>query len=566
MNSYENIKQVLTEVIEKEDVTVTFLLSQPEDVSHGDYATNIAFILGKVRKTSPQECAKNLIPQLKEKLSEIVEKIEIAGPGFINFFLKDEVRTKEVKELLNISPEKPLLSFLNNQTIVCEYTDPNPFKLFHIGHLVPNTIGEALSRIYEQVGAKVERFCYQGDVGMHVATTIWGIENMKEPNPSAEDTLRNKVAYLGRGYVYGTQALKDNPPIKEEIININKHIFEGKEHKLYEDGKKWSLGYFQNIYDKLGTVFDYFIFESEVWQAGKKLVKENTPKVFEESEGAIVYKGEKVGLHTRVFINKEGIPTYEAKELGNCLRKEELVPGHNLSVVISGNEISEYFKVIKSALGEIYPEYAKKLLHISHGMLRLPEGKMSSRTGDVIPAEDLIDEVKSRLSERLEKSESTDKEQLANDIAVGAIKFSILRQAPGKDIVFEIDKSISFEGDSGPYLQYTHARLCTLLEKAKSLGISDSSEIILNPEKELEQVLLGYSKTLEKSYKDLGPHHIIQYLIMLTRSFNGMYGRTQIVDGNDKEKSAYYVMLSKATKNILAHGLHTLGIKAPERM
>ena len=135
-----------------------------------------------------------------------------------------------------------------------------------------------------------------------------------------------------------------------------------------------------------------------------------------------------------------------------------------------------------------------------------------------------------------------------------------------KDIVFDFDKSISFEGDSGPYLQYTHARICTLLEKAKEASITTESYIVENPERELEQVLIGYRQVLEKSYKDLGPHHIVQYLLSLTRAFNAMYGRTQIVDVNNKEGSAYYVMLATATQKILAHGLHTLGIKAPERM
>ena len=162
--------------------------------------------------------------------------------------------------------------------------------------------------------------------------------------------------------------------------------------------------------------------------------------------------------------------------------------------------------------------------------------------------------------------EDKDKEQLANDIAVGAVKFSILKQAPGRDTIFDFEKSISFEGDSGPYLQYTHARLCALLDKARDAGIDTESYVIEDPERELEQVIIGYTQVLEKAYRDLGPHHIVQNLLCLTRAFNNMYGRQQIVDAENKEKSAYYVMLAQATKNILAHGLHTLGIVAPTRM
>jgi arginyl-tRNA synthetase len=201
-------------------------------------------------------------------------------------------------------------------------------------------------------------------------------------------------------------------------------------------------------------------------------------------------------------------------------------------------------------------------------MLRLPEGKMSSRKGNVIPAEELIDLVSERIKDRLEdmKVEGEDKVRLVNDIAVGAIKFSILKSAPGKDMIFDFEKSLSFEGDSGPYLQYTHARLCALLAKAEAAGIDTESYAITAPERELEQVIIGYAKTLEKSYKDLGPHHLVQYLLSLTRAFNNLYGRKQIVDENDKEASGYYVMLATATRNILAHGLHALGIAAPQRM
>lgn len=582
MNSYEIIKQALVEILEKRNVSANFSLDKPEDSLHGDYATNIAFILSKTEKLSPKDCANNLINELQTELVDTVEKTEVAGAGFINFFLKDDVRTKEVVSYKNLN-----LNILENKKVICEYTDPNPFKLFHIGHLVPNAIGESISRIYEAMGASVSRINYQGDVGMHVAKTIFGVQWLikhakEETNKFFTDktTLVEKINFLGACYslgnaMYEDQHLYDTFSSLEEKVNsfkdVNKKIFNKTDeeiNKIYDLGRKWSLEYFETIYKKLGTKFDYYIFESEVFDNGKKIVLENTPKVFEESDGAIVYKGEKVGLHTRVFINKEGLPTYEAKEIGNAFRKQELVPDNDISVIVTANEINEYFKVIKSALGEIDKNLSDKIKHVSHGMLRLPSGKMSSRTGNVIPAEELIDEVKEKLKEKLEdKLKSfSDTPKLLNDIAVGAIKFSILKQSPGGDIIFDFDKSISFEGDSGPYLQYTHARICTLLEKAESLGINTESYIVENPEKEMEQVLIGYRQVLDKAYKDLGPHHIVQYLLLLTRTFNTVYGRQQFVDENNKDTSAYYVMLAQATKNILAHGLHILGISAPTKM
>jgi arginyl-tRNA synthetase len=296
-------------------------------------------------------------------------------------------------------------------------------------------------------------------------------------------------------------------------------------------------------------------------------VKKHLGTVFEESEGALVYKGEKVGLHTRVFVNKEGIPTYEAKELGNTYRKKSLVPDAEQSIVVTGNEIDEYFKVIKAALGEIDKPLSDSITHISHGMLRLPEGKMSSRTGNIIPAEELIDKVKEHIKEKIgeAKKGETLTDTLLNDIAVGSIKFAILKSAPGKDMIFDFEKSLSFEGDSGPYLQYTHARLTTLLEKGVSIS-EDATIYRGEREKGLEQVLNKYDLVLTKALREIGPHHTVQYLLLLTRVFNSMYARVQIVNEDEKEKSAYYLALARATKNILNHGLTTLGIVAPERM
>ena len=584
MNSYETIKDALAELCQEKGAEPSFSLDVPEDSLHGDYATNVAFLLSKQTGVSPKETAEQLISTLMTELEEVVEKAEVAGPGFINFFLKDDVRTDEA--------ESVALSDITNVggkgKVIVEYTDPNPFKLFHIGHLVPNAIGESVARIYEAEGYDVTRVCYQGDVGMHVAQAIFGIQwKLAHENENKEidvffneeTPLVHKVQFLGACYALGNTMFADEELYtfatledkKNAFKDINKKIFEKKDseiNRLYDLGKMWSLDYFETIYEKLGTQFDHYIFESEVGKDGAQIVKENIGTVFHESDGAVVFKGEDVGLHTRVFINSQGLPTYEAKELGNTYKKDLLVPDSILSVVVTAKEIDEYFKVMKAVFEQIDKPLADKLLHVSHGMLRLPEGKMSSRKGNVIPAEELIATVSERIAVRLEdmKVRDGEKAKLVNDIAVGAIKFSILKSAPGKDMIFDLEKSLSFEGDSGPYLQYTHARLSALLDKAEEAGISIESYAVEHPERELEQVIIGYTQVLQKAYKDMGPHHIVQHLLVLTRAFNNMYGRVQIVNEEDVETSAYYVMLATATKNILAHGLHTLGIVAPSRM
>lgn len=566
MNSYETIKQALQDIAGE---GVSFSLGNPEDFAHGDYATNIAFVISKTKGLSPKACADELAATLQEKLMDIVVKVEVAGPGFINFYLKDDVRTDEAEEIAMHGILKPLL----NEKALVEYTDPNCFKVFHIGHLMANAIGESLARIYEMRGYDVTRVCYPSDIGLNVAMGVWGAMKKASEKPDENAPLKDKVSFLGMCYAYAYSQYETNNEAKYDIIEVNRAIYEGTNPdvmEVYAEGRALSLAYFDSLYEKLGTTFDAFIYESEVAEPGLAIVKEYLAKaIFEESEGAIVYKGEQDGLHTRVFVNAQGLPTYEAKDLGNYVKKMELVPDALHYVVVTASEQNEYFKVINKVSEKIFPKLEGKLKHISHGMMRLPEGKMSSRTGKVIGAEDMLNMITERLVDKVKdmRVSDEDKAQLINDIAVGAIKFSILKIAPGKDIAFDFDKSLSFEGDSGPYLQYTHARLCALLDKAHDAGISfEHGYVVENPEKELERTLLAYHNVLGKTYEDLGPHHLIQYLLALTRVFNSMYARAQIVDENNKDTSSYYVMLAQATKNILAHGLHVLGIVAPERM
>jgi arginyl-tRNA synthetase len=566
MNSYGTIREALISFCAQHGIAPSFSLDQPEMASHGDYATNVAFTLSKKLGKSPKETAESLVSELQTELEEIVEKAEVAGPGFINFFLKDDVRTDEVETIAasDLANEK------GKGKVLVEYTDPNCFKVFHIGHVMANAIGEAIARLHEAAGYDVMRVCYPSDIGLNVAKGVWGALELASEKPANGASLKEHVAFLGKAYAFAHQKYEEDEAAKAAIVEVNKAIYGGTDARVmeaYAEGRTLSLEYFETLYEKLGTKFDEYIYESEVADPGLAIVKANIGKVFEESEGAVVYKGEADGLHTRVFINSIGLPTYETKDIGNYERKLALLPDAEKYVVITASEQSDYFKVVNRVTEKIHPELIGKLLHISHGMMRLASGKMSSRTGNVIGGEDLLDQIKEALAPRVAdmRVEEENKEGLLNDIAVGAVKFSILKQAPGKDSIFDFEKSISFEGDSGPYLQYTHARICALLDKAREAGIDTESYMIGQPERELEQVLIGYEQALLKATSELAPQAVLQHLLLVTRAFNNLYGRVQIV-GENKETSAYYVLLAQAARNVIAHGLSTLGIVAPERM
>ncbi len=549
----EEIKKIIEKAVEgfsKE--ALNFSVEISDDEKHGDYSTNIALVLSKKIGKNPVEVA-NLI---KEKINnDIFEKVEIAGPGFINFFIADKVFIDNLKK---VDKDFGKGKDLKNRKIIIDYTDPNPFKEFHIGHLMSNAIGESLSRIFEFQGAKVKRVCYQGDVGIHVAKAIWGKMN--------DDTLN-----WGQAYAHGAKMFEENETAKKEIIELNKKIYQRTDegiNKLYDEGKKISLKHFDAIYKKLGTKFDYFIFESQVMGIGKKIVEAGLKKgIFEKGEnGAIIFKGEQFGLHTRVFINSEGLPTYEAKDLGLAEMKYKKY-AYNKSVVVTANEQNDYFKVMLCAMKEVLPKLAEKTSHISHGMLRLPEGKMSSRTGKVITGESLIQLVEDLVNQKIADRDLSSKEkmEISESVAIGAIKYSILKQSTGSDIIYDFDKSISFEGDSGPYLQYSYARAQSVLKKAKAQKISASFKNVPEEISQLEKMMSHFSEAIEKSAREYEPHFIVLCLTELAREFNNFYANNKIVDREDKF-SPYKIAVTQSFSIVMKNGMWLLGIKSLSKM
>ncbi len=499
-----------------------FVVEHPTNLAFGDYSTNAGIVSKK---------AGELLEYLEKNKPEEVERIENKN-GFINFYLSKAFFKNSLKDIVEKGEDFGKNNSLKGEKVMVEYTDPNPFKEFHIGHLMSNTIGESVARLYEWNGAEVRRACYQGDVGMHVAKAVWGEMH-------------------GGGYVTGAKAYEENEEAKLEIQEINRKIYDKSDpeiNKVYEDGRKKSLEAFGEIYKKLGTKFDHFFFESETAEIGKKTVLEN-PGIFVESDGAIIFNAAEhdASLHTRVFINSDGLPTYEAKELGLAKMKYEKYP-YTQSIVITGNEVNDYFKVLLQAMKLVFADLAANTRHLSHGMLRLPTGKMSSRTGDVITAESLIEEVKGRVKDD-------------GQVAVGAIKYMILRSNIGGDIIFDVEKSVSTEGDSGVYLQYAYARAGTLLEKAGKKGEADgeSGEV-----RQIEKMLYRFPEIVERAREEYAPHFITTYLTELASSFNNFYATEQVI--GDSPEANYRLAIVEAFKIVMKNGLHVLGIPAPERM
>lgn len=574
MQIQEKIKNWTKETLKLEK-EITIL--HPKDLKNGDYAF---FSLSQ----NPEDDVKKLE---ENKIKEIA-KIELAGK-FINFYLSKSFFAESVKMLNTECLTFGGNDLYKNQKIIIEYTDPNPFKEFHIGHLMSNSIGEAISRIVKVGGAGLKRLSYGGDVGLHVAKAMFGVLQQKEKIPQIKEAgKKEQLKFWAKCYVIGNNRYEDDETAKKAIDDLNKIIFDKSDseiNELYDWGREVSIKHFQEMFKMLDTNFDKNIWESEVVEDALKAVDLGLEKnILERSEGAIIFRGENYGLHTRVFVNSKGVPTYEAKELGLGIKKYEDF-SFDKSIVITGNEQDEYFKVVLKATELIKPEVSGKTMHMGHGMLRLPSGKMSSRKGNVITAEDLITQVKEKVLEKIvdrdfdEKDPSTSsgqvKQEIAEMVAIGAIKYSILRQAIGGDIIFDFEKSISFEGDSGPYLQYTAVRANSVLKKSK-FKISNFKSIfkffnseIERPQDfeitELEKYLYRFPEIVERAGAEYAPHYIVTYLTELASIFNSFYAHEKIINKDDSA-SPYKIALTQATFHILTSGLHLLGIKAPERM
>ena len=552
------IEKVLTEL----GITgVDFVVERPADITHGDYATNVAMVSAKKLGKNPREIAEQFRADCDGKIIH-VESITIAGPGFINFHLKRDFFKQQIEDILKKGELWGRNSILSNEDIIFEYTSPNLFKPLHVGNLVGNIVGESISRLFELGGATVHRVNYPSDIGPTVAKGVWGLQKTGG-DPS-------DINQIGEAYRVGNEAFENDPKAKEEIEVINRALYAGNDetlNTLRAKGIATSRARLAELCRILGTKFDTEIFESEVSEAGRQIVREQIAHgVFEESEGAFIFRGEKYGLHTRVFLNSQGLPTYEAKDLGNFALKTEKYPDWTQSFVVTGGEQREYFKVIIAAILEVFGGAKDKVIeHIPTGFLTLTTGKMSSRKGNVLTGESLLAEMEEEARKKAEESRATDIDTLTEEVAVAALKYQILRQAPGSNIVFDKEKALSFEGDSGPYLQYTHARIVSVLEKAKIVGVRPDTQVGPVEAYPIEKILYRFEEVVCEALTERAPHKVAVYLTELAGAFNAFYGNEKIADVAD-DYAPYKAAIADAVRITLKNGLWTLGIKAPERM
>jgi len=540
---------------------VLFAIEWPAELKHGDFATNAALAAAKTLGRNPIDIAKALVTKLKDTLGSEIAKVEAAGPGFVNITLAHSA-IADILASVATDDSWGTGNANTGRSVMIEYSNPNPFKEIHIGHLMSNVVGEALSRVLEASGARVIRDTFGGDVGPHVAKTLWAI-NKKGMTDLAS------ASEIGGAYTYGSNAYEESPESKAEIDALNTQIYDivarqdvpealTEEERsilaLWRKGREVSMEEFARIFAILGTRFDYIFYDSDTTKGGMSVVRDGIERgVFEESDGAVIYRGEKKGLHTLVFITSRGTPTYETKDIGLAFLKEERHPTDEV-VIITAIEQIGHFEVVLAALEEIAPLLAKKTKHVPHGLLRLTTGKMASRKGNIITASDLLKDMVAAASEK-----NADP-LVAQQVAVAAIKYMILRQAPGGDIIFDPEKSLSLEGDSGPYLQYALVRAKSVI--AQSDVAADATNM---PEEiyDLERLVIRFPEVARRAEAARAPHLVTQYLTQLAGEWNSFYAQNRIRGG---EHEAYKLTLANAFVATMERGLGLLGIPVPEKM
>ena len=582
----KQISEIVKVIFGAVDVAVVVTPTVGQKFADGrevEFSSNIAMQLAGRVGQAPREIAELIAARVSGF------ETEVAGPGFLNFISSDEYYLQKLGEFGKNFTKNISCSEYNGQTVICEFSDPNPFKVLHVGHLYTSIVGDSISRLLEFAGGKVVRANFGGDVGLHVAKTLYALKKRGFTETKNPEEAANLLAEC---YVEGTRVYEEDEGARAEIDQLNREIYkivtedihEGELAEMYWWGREASYAYFEEFYARVGLKFDKFYPESSVAELGLAQVrKELIRGIYEESDGAVIFPGEKYGLHTRVFINKNGVPTYETKDVGLIFQKDKDYH-FDKSIVITANEQYEYMRVVWKSVSLYAPELIERSQHLTHGMVKLPGSvKMSSRLGNFLRAVDVISAVRESLRENSEGLDAKDFEK----VAMGAIKYAFLKYKMGGDIVFDIAESVSTTGNSGPYLQYSAVRAKKILgelmkknfsgsrpsgpssradgamPRQQPAGFSEKSFSLNSSERTLVRKMSCYKSVLSESVEELAPHKVCTYLYELAQEFSRFYENVKVV-GSEYEKERGEIVM--AYLKVMTHGLGLLGIEVPERM
>ncbi len=558
----------VADVIKKSGVELSF--ETPPNPAFGDLACNAAFHLAKALKRPPHEIAKEIAGKIELPKNGLFEKIESDG-GYVNFFYSYPKLAELAINAVGKEKEKYGAGKKAGKKIMVEYFHANTHKAFHIGHVRNVCLGEALCRILEFAGNAVVRVNYQGDIGPHVSKCVWAYMNFlkgKEPKEVYE-----KGRWLGEVYRKANEMLEKNPEYEKAVDKTDSDIYErkGEAAKIWKITRQWSLDYFDRIYEDFGVKFRRFYFESEVEGPGREIARELLREgIARESEGAIIVDLEKWNLGVCIILKKDGKPLYSTKELALALLQEKEYKT-DMIIHVVGSEQKLYFQQIFRIFELWKPDIAKRERHLSYELVNLPTGKMKSREGNVVLYEDLKEKLMGisakQAKEKNPELKEKDIEKIAENVALGALKYGMINQSPDKTIIFDWDKALDISGNSAPYLQYSYTRASSILRKGgiKKIPGFDPDHAKNPEEKELVKLISQFPETVERAARDLRPHYVAGFCYSLAKAFADFYERLPVLNAEKGERE-FRMALVMAAMQVLENGLRLLGINVMERM
>jgi arginyl-tRNA synthetase len=561
------MKNIVVKLIVKEiglrDKEVENLIEVPPQEDLGDFAFP-CFILAKKEKKSPMVIAEDLAEKFRKELPKEISNVDFKG-AYVNFFIDKTILAKGV--LAKVKKKDFGKLKLDNKKIGVEYPSPNTNKSLHIGHLRNMAIGGAITNMVENVGNKVFHSNLFNDRGILISKSMVGYEKFaKGKTPSSEGIKGDR--FVGDLYIKFTKESADNPKL-EEVAKENLQLWESggkKTRELWKKMNSWVYKGMQETFDKFGLAkFDKSYYESEMYTKGKKIVEKGLKKgLFKKKDGAVIIDLEKEKLGEKVLIRSDGTSVYITQDL---FLAEQKLKDFNLdsSYYVVACEQDYHFRVLFSILEKL--GLKKDWRHLSYGMVSLPSGKMKSRLGTAISADDLIDETQKlardgivkRAVGKLSKKELDDR---SLKIALAAIKYNLLKVDIHKGIVFNSEEALAFEGDTGPYLLYSYARASSIIRKVKSKAAVKIIDL-KDAESKLLKKIDSFEDVLVRSYRDLAPNLIANYCFELAQIFNEFYHACPVM-GSIEE--GFRLKLVDAFRVTLKKGLELLGIEAIEEM
>lgn len=559
--------------------------------------TLVVFGLTKISKKSPEETGKSIGEYLKQHCS-IVSDYNVVK-GFLNIFISDDTWLQKLDEVANIHDFGTKKNHEKDDPIVVEYSSPNTNKPLHLGHIRNNLLGWSVAEILKANGKNVKKVNLVNDRGIHICKSMIAWKKFGNGETPQSSGMKGDH-FVGKYYVEFDKQLKNQvAPIRnqkgknEDIEKSAPLMLETQEMlRKWESGDKdvivlwkkmngWVYEGFDITYKMLGVDFDKIYYESDTYLLGKKIVEDGLQKnVFiKKPDGSVRIDLTADGLDEKVVLRSDGTSVYITQDIGTAQLRFEDFHFSNMIYVV-GNEQDYHFKVLKLILKRLNYEWSDRIYHLSYNMVDLPSGKMKSREGTVVDADDLVNEMISEAEKttkalgKIEEFNSDEAKQLYKTIGLGALKYFILKVDPEKRMLFNPAESIDFNGNTGPFIQYTYARIRSVIRKAKTVtDLKDFENFktgtyntINDKEKILLKQLVNFSFVVEEAALRYSPAIIANYVFEVAKLFNQFYHENSIVNKEQITTSLFRLQLSSLTSIVVKNAMHLLGIDVPERM